>query len=865
MSVKLISLIDKARPRRALFTTFTFSISWFEAIIVPALRRWGCEQIDVLVDARYARRSTDEASGLYIGSAYRVIPVYMEKTTVFHPKLVYLEGHDDADRLVVSSANLTLSGHGKNLEVLDAISAVDEPGVLREFADFLGELTAKYDFSTDYAEILDGYGPRIRERLAKLGPVDDSTRRAWLVHTLSRPAAEQVTEHAYRLDNPHTLTVLSPFHSPTGAPVQELADEIGAGLIRIGLDGKNPVAPFLKDGNAFETLPKFVRADTEHFDRTLHAKCFEVQGDDGVIVMTGSVNATAQSLTSTDNVEVSLVRLLDETPFAWKKLDKPKDYKPCEFNVDELSARNPALQVSLTPDNRLVGQLFPAGADQRVTLEVLDGDTSRHCQPNVPMTNGAFDVRLNRPLKADNALQLVVTGEDLYAVGWINVELDLRTDPSQRELAKASARLLAGEHRNADLDQITSWLLTLQSRQKTPNTTSGPRPGDSGQKTKAPPARKMTYAEWRKSIEQVQGPNGQPAVSHNAIEAAIQWVNRDVKKRKDVPDLKVPVPKNPGGQPEGRPNPPNKQGRPPGAPTARPAPRMKPRFIASEDEEFSQQSNTPQDNDKAKETDERFLQALEAIPRGLELDARGSIVPLLVELSATYVLKLTLNTLGPVEDSGRQTSQLPLIQGWLSRFARFDYGERNREALLPNFAAMACCAAEFHGEVVLPSLKEALARLLGRQLEAGEILTGATLGLESDRFARLSDEGKHAVLAHTDAIEVSATNADVLTDLIVLTLDPQSRICPTVAPEYTPVIRALHQYQRKPGTKAFGVVRDGVQVRTAPCCGGPLHSDDMTILRARRQVVCKECKRPIFYGLDPAVLEERGLTNRFKV
>ena len=61
MSIKLISLIDKARPRRALFTTFTFSISWFEAIIVPALRRWGCEQIDVLVDARYARRSTDEA------------------------------------------------------------------------------------------------------------------------------------------------------------------------------------------------------------------------------------------------------------------------------------------------------------------------------------------------------------------------------------------------------------------------------------------------------------------------------------------------------------------------------------------------------------------------------------------------------------------------------------------------------------------------------------------------------------------------------------------------------------------------------------------------------------------------------------
>ncbi|MBP4050907.1 hypothetical protein J9978_15570 [Chromobacterium violaceum] len=865
MSVKLISLIDKARPRRALFTTFTFSISWFEAIIVPALRRWGCEQIDVLVDARYARRSTDEASGLYIGSTYRVIPVYMEKTTVFHPKLVYLEGYDNADRLVVSSANLTLSGHGKNLEVLDAISAADEPGVLLEFADFLGELAAKYDFSADYAEILDGYGIRIRARLAKLGPVDDSTRRAWLLHTLSRPAAEQLTEHTYRLDNPHTLTVLSPFHSPTGAPVQELADEIGAGLIRIGLDGKNPVAPFLKNGNAFEAVPGFVRADTDHFDRTLHAKCFEVQGDDGVIVMTGSVNATAQSLTSTDNVEVSLVRLLDETPFAWEKLDKPKDYKPCEFNVDELTARNPALQVSLTTDNRLVGQVFPASADQRVTLEVLDGDTSRHLQPNVPMTNGTFDVRLNRTFNADNALQLVVTGEDFYAVGWINVELDLQADPSQRELAKASARLLAGEHRNADLDQITNWLLSLQSRLKTPGMTGGPRLGGSGQQTNSPPTRKMTYAEWRKSIEQAQDPNGQPPLARNAIEAAIRWVNRDLKKREDVKNLQVPKPKNLGKQLEGRPDTHNKPDAPPGAPAPTPAPRPRPRFITSEYEEFSQQPDMPQSNDETEETDERFIQALEAIPRGLELDARGSIVPLLVELSATAVLKRTLNTLSPIDGSGRQTSRLPLIQGWLDRFACFDYSEQNRETLLPLFAAMACCAAEFNGEVVLPSLKEALVRLMGRPLEASEIQACATLSLESDRFERLSDEGKHAVLARAGSIESSATNADVLTDLIVRTLDPQSRTCPSVAPEYIPVILALYQYQRLPGSKAFGVVREGVRARMAPCCGGPLHPDDMTILRVRRQIVCKECKRPIFYGLDPAVLEERGLKNRFKV
>jgi hypothetical protein len=54
-------------------------------------------------------------------------------------------------------------------------------------------------------------------------------------------------------------------------------------------------------------------------------------------------------------------------------------------------------------------------------FDVLSGDASRHTQQNVPLTNGAIDVRLNRTLEADNARQLVATGNDLYAVCWINV------------------------------------------------------------------------------------------------------------------------------------------------------------------------------------------------------------------------------------------------------------------------------------------------------------------------------------------------------------------------------------------------------------------------------------------------------------
>ena len=114
MQKTLLSLIQQAKPRRALFTTYTFSISWFETFVLPALRNCDCEQIDVLVDAREACKSTREATSLHAGNAYRVIPVYMDGTAVFHPKLAYLQGAEH-DQLVVSSANLMLAGYGKNL------------------------------------------------------------------------------------------------------------------------------------------------------------------------------------------------------------------------------------------------------------------------------------------------------------------------------------------------------------------------------------------------------------------------------------------------------------------------------------------------------------------------------------------------------------------------------------------------------------------------------------------------------------------------------------------------------------------------------------------------------------------------------
>jgi len=60
----LLDLIKLVRPKAALFTTYTFSVSHFDAVFLPGLRSVRCQDIAVLVDA-------DEAAGYF---AYHAVP-----------------------------------------------------------------------------------------------------------------------------------------------------------------------------------------------------------------------------------------------------------------------------------------------------------------------------------------------------------------------------------------------------------------------------------------------------------------------------------------------------------------------------------------------------------------------------------------------------------------------------------------------------------------------------------------------------------------------------------------------------------------------------------------------------------------------
>lgn len=840
MQTKLISLIHKAKPKRALFTSFAFSIAWFESVVLPALRAVGCEQIDLLVDARDASVSTEEAVSLYAGKAYRIIPVYLAGTSVFHPKLSYLET-EHHDCLVVSSANLTLAGHGKNLEIIDAVSSQTEPDVLVEFANFLDILIRKHEFSPENMEVLVSY----QTRAASFMPKEPTrNRKAWLVHTLERTAAEQLVEHASTLGPILTLTVLSPYHSPSGAPVQRLADKLGAPVIRIGLNAATYVAPFREDAMQFTQPPEYVLPDTERAARFLHAKCFELVTQDNVLVMTGSVNATGQSLESTKNVEVSLVRLSNESPFAWDDVDEPEGYLPCEFSVAEMTARLPALQASWTSSNHLTGFVEPFGDSAQMALaEIWEGDALILSIPDVELLEGVFSIKLRNQYGAQGGLRLVIIAPTWKATGWINVEVELAADETQRALVNASARLLAGEYQISDLNTLLSWLESLQEKRELQPVHPGGGNRPKGETPEPSTDPLITYAEWHVSTERYRGFGVPAALARSSIEALFKWLDRDIEKIK--PTIQPPEPK------------------PVDKPTVITSPPRL-RLLVSERSEFVDDTVDP---NVAENADEIFMRCLARLPQALEANPRTAQTPLIVELCGSAQLKFGLFNLEMARTSGRPDEAVQnLLEGWLLRFSAFDYSDEHRARLLPFFCALACCTAHVYPGTSLPSLKQALNRLARRALTRQEVHHSAELAFASNRFARLSELAHSLALSKASAIGDSVTVSEQLAQLVahvVLESVPDLSAMPAA---FKKPVAALMQH-RSSSNKAFGLVHDFPgSGGFCPCCFAALHADDQARLRTERTHVCKNvtCQRPLFYGVDSSELNQLGLTGRYK-
>lgn len=803
----LLDLIREVRPKAALFTTYTFSVSYFDAVFVPVLRSVGCQDIAVLVDADQAALGAEESMSRSAGRIYRIAPVIAPGGGVFHPKLAYLAAEAE-DVLAVSSGNLTASGQSLQLESFDTVASSAAPTVICELADWLAVLAGLVKVSSPQASALLGQtAPRARQAYLRNASSTSASRPApALVHTLGGTACEALERlFITEANGAEAVIVLSPYHSPDGGPLLRLAASVGAKTLCVGLDASRPrlVAPFERGRFNPELPSKFVRPDASRGNKRLHAKVFELQAKGKTLVMTGSVNATAQSFESSKNVEMSLARWLPNSPFAWFEAE-PTDYEVTQKNSDFQSPSSLYVDAWLDEDRLLRGHVTARSSmSASLKLRIHRGELAIFATEIALDAVGDFSAGPVPAFDASQATLLTVSDRHLSASCWLNVYEELGIATAERERRAAVARVLRGEYAAEDIAEVVR-LLTAGTQAVASGALQRP-PGEAKSDDEVP----FSFLRWERSSQQ-RGGNTVLGRNPNALLKAItRWLNRDLSGP-DISDLEIGASTglNKGVQLLG----------------------------GSEQQAPSTGASTY----------ELLDYLCQIIPDALERQPGFEYSGVLAEVAASRAI-----------DRARMQdlNMLPCIS-WLDRFSRYTYSEAAQNDICAVATAMACVAAyrlEAQGQdPQLSVLREAVERFVGGLLPADQWLQYSEAGLGRELFRCVSAKERDVVIPLSGRLAFAQTLDDRLLALLrkafagprhTLPSEPEAAIFPEVA-------AALRIRQPRKADLIRGLLDEAALARKAsgcPFCYHVLSEPQIATLRRKHVLVHKElmCNRII--------------------
>lgn len=301
-----VELVRSGRWTSALLGTYVLSLSFFEGIVLPALRQSGVRSIDILADVEGVAGALGEAGAREVGRTYSLHPIRIP-SHVFHPKFMILDG-PDGPSAVIGSGNLTFGGWGYNLELCEVLRPEHSGTALNGLADFLEELALADRLLGSDVTPLEPWAARLREVPPSGG--------ARIVHNVSRSITSQLVEQAAELGEVSRLTVAAPYFGSSQA-VDEFARLLGSPAVDIHVhDGERLAVhghhfPFSTSQSSVSPVELELLAPGAA--GALHAKLVEIQCELGSLLMTGSVNGSIAALGSAQNVELGVVRVLDET------------------------------------------------------------------------------------------------------------------------------------------------------------------------------------------------------------------------------------------------------------------------------------------------------------------------------------------------------------------------------------------------------------------------------------------------------------------------------------------------------------------------------------------------------------------------
>jgi hypothetical protein len=455
--IKLSEFFSLFEPTHILGTTYTVSLTFFESVVFPYVKKGALRKCVILCDQFGFRRAMVEAGSLNrVSSSYMVVVPPASRT--LHAK-VWLMLNADKAALLVGSGNLTQSGFMQNNELFDVVDVMEHPGSqillqdIQVLVSGLGGhcrgLSKEYRLLADYfSEVQD-----ILQNLSSKANGTDSNVR--LLTSFHGSFLDQLSSVISSCD----LSIAAPYFGGSKEGLSLLTGAVRARNVRVfpGLDDEGTV-DMPVDQVASISNTRICRLRMSESGGFAHLKLYgflELEGDKAWL-FNGSVNCTKAALTG-DNIEAGILRSVSRTAIdsyfeEGKSQGLPKSRPADHFDHGEK-------WMSICAAN--LGSMLDLVTVPSPTLPLTDVAIQVQNGPNTIITTkeGLFfdgpsqrvpwkDLNIEAP-KLASVYLLEVTGRDskgsqVKASCYVDDLITLTSDPSHRSALQTVIQALTG-------------------------------------------------------------------------------------------------------------------------------------------------------------------------------------------------------------------------------------------------------------------------------------------------------------------------------------------------------------------------------------------------------------------------------------
>lgn len=458
MSLAPLDLVSAHPWRRAAFTTYALSLSFFEAVLLDALVRGGGREALILADVDGVRAALSEHGARRVGKDYEVEPIAVT-AGVFHPKISVFTG-DDSCHLLVGSGNLTFGGWGGNFEVLEHLHPGFAADAIEDAAVFFTLLSTSDRVRHCAADRCSAIASDLRASIRDQ-PRNGNIR---LFHSLDGAITGKLAETVADLGGAERLVVAAPFWDRSA--IDTLCKALGIDHVYVHAHAGGSVEGFAGSNWPAQTASTVhavrIHLMEEENSRRLHAKVIEVMCKRGRVLISGSPNITAAALGENHNVEACVARIQHERTLGWTySAAIPPELRMTPDDEVEDSSEGPGVLRAVVAGDQISGQVLTPKMSGAASAFQL---TTEGPEPLGEVALGKDgDFQLSAPglevqsWKGGRLVLRVQSASGRMAEGFVSVAAFTEITRRAGNLGPRLLAILAGTETPADVAAIMSW------------------------------------------------------------------------------------------------------------------------------------------------------------------------------------------------------------------------------------------------------------------------------------------------------------------------------------------------------------------------------------------------------------------------